>query len=335
MSKAVISNCIYLENPGSLYGKEIVKQLTYKFERKIGSSKITKIETVKNYQSLPRGILSIPQSRTDLIPEGYEIIDKRVLNPVPFPDPVYPLREAQQEIYNQVTDTCFINALVGWGKTFTALHIARKLGQKTLVVTHTTALRDQWCEEIEALFKTSPGIIGSGKFDIEDHFIVVGNIQSLVKYKNELAREFGTVILDEAHHCPASTFTGFIDSSSSRYKIALSGTMIRKDGKHVLFRDYFGTTVFQPPQTDTLTPVVKLLRSNKTLKPGATWTEKITELVEDDSYTRFIAATALAQIENGHSVLVVADRVDFLKRIAEYVGEACVLVTGETTLEER
>lgn len=335
MSKAIISNRIYLENPGTFYGKEIVRQLTYKFERKIGKSAVNKVETVRNYQSLPRGIISIPQSRQDLIPEGYEVVDKRALNPVPFPNPKYPLREAQQEIYNKVVDTCFINALVGWGKTFTALHIARKLGQKTLVVTHTTALRDQWCEEVVALFGIEPGIIGSGKFDIEDHFIVVGNIQSLVKYKNELAREFGTVILDEAHHCPATTFTDFIDSLSSRYRIALSGTMIRKDGKHKLFRDYFGDVVFQPPQSDTLTPIIKLLRANKVLKPGATWTEKITDLVEDDNYTRFIAATALAQMEHGHSVLVVADRVEFLRKIAEYVGDSCVLVTGETTLEER
>lgn len=335
MTKAIISNRIYLENPGSVYGKEIIRQLTYKFERKIGKSRVNKVETVKNYTTLVKNILSIPQCRTDLIPAGYEVVDKRALNPVPFPEPKYALREAQQQVYDSVSDTCFINALVGWGKTFTALHIAKKLGQKTLVITHTTALRDQWYEEAEALFGIAPGVIGSGKFDIQDHFIVIGNIQTLVKYKNELSREFGTVILDEAHHCPATTFTDFIDSLSSRYRIALSGTMQRKDGKHIMFRDYFGTSVYQPPQSDTMTPVVKILKSNLVLKPGATWTEKITDLVNNDGYTRFIAATALAQMEQGHSVLVVADRVEFLRKISEYVGEACVLVTGETSFEER
>ncbi len=335
MSKAVISNRIYLENPGALYTKTIIQQLTYKFERRIGNSAVNKVETVKNYSSLTKGILSIPQSRQDLIPEGYEIIDKRALNPVPFPEPKHQLREAQQAVFDKVTDTCFINALVGWGKTFTALHIAKKLGQKTLVITHTAALRDQWIEEVETLFGMTPGIIGGGKYDIEDHFIVVGNIQTLVKHKQTLSKEFGTIILDEAHHCPASTFTEFIDYMASRYKIALSGTMIRKDGKHKLFQDYFGKQVFQPPQSDTLTPVIKLVRPNIVLKPGVTWTEKISHLVEDDSYTRFIAAMALSQVEREHSVLVVADRVEFLRKIAEYVGETCVLVTGETSLEER
>jgi len=335
LAKAVISNRIYLDNPGPEHTKNIISALTYKFTKNIGKSHIVSTETVKNYRILVGGVLSLPQARTDLIPEGYEIIDKRVLNDIPFPTPKFPLRETQQVVFNNTDDTCFINALVGWGKTFTALHIARKFAQRTLIVTHTTALRDQWREEIELLYGVQSGVIGGGHYDIEDHYIVVGNIQSLIKYKNELSKEFGTIILDEAHHCPASTFTEFIDSSYARYRIALSGTMIRKDGKHKLFPDYFGNTVHQPPQSDTLTPVVKILKPGVTLKPNVTWVEKINDLVEKDSYVRFIAATALAQISHGHSVLVIADRVEFLKQIAEYVGETCVLVTGETNLEDR
>jgi superfamily II DNA or RNA helicase len=335
LAKAIISNRIYLDNPGAEYTKKIISALTYKFTKNIGKSHIVSTETVKNYKVLVNGVLSIPQARTDLIPSDYEIVDKRIHNDIPFPAPKFPLREAQQVVFDSTNDTCFINALVGWGKTFTALHIARKFAQRTLIVTHTTALRDQWREEIEILYGIQSGVIGGGRHDIDDHYIVVGNIQSLIKYKNQLSKEFGTIILDEAHHCPASTFTEFIDSNFARYRIALSGTMIRKDGKHKLFPDYFGTTVHQPPQSDTLTPRVKILKSGVTLKPNATWVEKINDLVEKDSYVRFIAATALAQISNGHSVLVIADRVEFLKQIAEYVGETCVLVTGETSLEDR
>lgn len=336
MTKAVISNRIYLDYPGQEQSKKIVSSLTYKFSKNIGSkSPIVSVETVKTYKQLPRGIISIPQMRADLIPENYEIIDKRVLNLVPFPKPIHSLREAQQPVFDQITDTCFINALVGWGKTIVALHLASKFSQKTLVITHTTALRDQWIEEVESLYNTKPGIIGSGQFDIDDHFIVVGNIQSLIKHTEVLSKEFGTVILDEAHHCPASTFTNFLDSMSARYRIGLSGTMIRKDGKHKLFKDYFGDNVIQPPQSDTLTPVVKLVKTNITLKKDATWVEKISELVQDQDYIELIAAAANIQMSKGHSVLIVADRVEFLKKIAETIGSTCILVTGETSLTER
>lgn len=208
------------------------------------------------------------------------------------------------------------------------MHIAHKFGQKTLVITHTTALRDQWADEVEVLFGTKPGIIGGGKVDHEDHFITIANVQTLVKHADSLAKEFGTIIVDEAHRTPATTFSQIVDTFQARYRLALSGTMIRKDGKHTMFRDYFGSHVVRPPQSNTLVPTVKLVNTGIILKPGAPWVERINALTQDDGYQRFIAATALTQMNKGHQVLIIADRVDFLKKVSEYVGDSCVLVTG-------
>ena len=328
MPKAVITNRIYLDNPGVEATKAIIKALTYKINKDTGSKKFATVETIKNYKQLPKGILSLPQGRVDLIPPDYEIIDKRTTISVPFPSPKFPLRESQQPVYDEINDTAFINALVGWGKTFTALHLAHKFGQKTLVITHTTALRDQWAEEVESLFGCKPGIIGSGRVDHEDHFITVANVQTLVKHADRLSKEFGTIILDEAHHCPATTFAQLVDSFHARYRIALSGTMIRKDGKHVVFKDYFGSHVVKPPQSNTLTPTVRLVKTGITLKPDATWVDKITDLVQNPNYQKLVAAIALTEMAEGHQVLVIADRVEFLKKVSEYIGDSCVLVTG-------
>lgn len=243
MPKAIISNKIYLDNPDVEESKHIIKTLTYKIHKDTGSKQFSTVETIRNYKLLPKGIISIPQGRLDLVPKHYEIVDKRTVVPAPFPEPKFPLRDTQLVVYEEVADTCFINALVGWGKTFTALHLARKFGQKTLVVTHTTALRDQWIEEVETLFDMPVGVIGGGKLDWEDYAITVANVQTLVKHSAKLAKEFGTVILDEAHHCPASTFSQLIDDFHARYRIALSGTMNRKDGKHIMFPDFFGSKV--------------------------------------------------------------------------------------------
>jgi superfamily II DNA or RNA helicase len=335
VAKAIISNRIYLDNPGIEETKQIIKTLTYKIHKDTGSKQFSTVETIKNYKILPKNILSLPQGRLDLIPSGYEIVDKRTQVSVPFADPKFALRDTQQVVYDEITDTCFINALVGWGKTFTALHVAKKLGQKTLVVTHTTALRDQWREEVQTLFGIPAGVIGGGTMDWEDHAITVANVQTLVKHSAKLSKEFGTIILDEAHHCPASTFSQLIDDFHARYRIALSGTMIRKDGKHVMFADFFGNKVYKPPQSHTLNPEVKLIQTGITLKPGATWVEKINALTEDEQYQAFIAGLAKIQVALGHQVLVIADRVGFLQKVKEYVGETCVLVTGETNFEQR
>lgn len=335
MPKAIISNKIYLDVTPEI-AKKLISALTYKIRRNIPGAKshFIQYDIVKNYKVLPKSVMSIPVGRLDLIPEGYEIVDKRIVCELPFPDPKFPLRGTQLDVFNEVDDTCFINAMVGWGKTFTALHIARKLGQKTLIVCHNTMLRDQWIEEVEKLFEMPVGVIGSGSFDI-DHSIVVGNIQTLTKLVPRICKEFGTVIVDEAHHCPASTFTAFIDGMYARYKIGLSGTMQRKDGKQVLFRDFFGSKLYQPPQENTLTPKVQIVRTGIALSPGETWVKKINNLLYDTDYQRFIAAAANLQIAKGHKVLIVADRVEFLQQVGELIGETCVCITGGTTYEER
>lgn len=336
MPKAVVSNRIYI-TPGEELAKEIRNQLTYRVEHKVpgrGGVTKTQVEIIRNYKTYANGILSIPQGRFDLIPENTEIVDKRITCDMPFPQPRHPLREGQQKVFDEVTDSCFINALVGWGKTFTALHIAKKLHQKTLVVTHTTMLRDQWIEEVEELFGFKPGVIGSGKYDI-DPTIVVGNIQTLTKKQLELSKEFGTIILDEAHHAPATTFSSFVDAMHARYRIGLSGTMTRKDGLHVLFPDYFGHKVFRPPQSHTIDPKVLLVRTGLALPAAEAWATRINKLLYDPDYQEYVAVVAKTQLAKGHKVLIVADRVEFLQRVKEIIGETCVLVTGETSLEER
>lgn len=337
MEKAIISNRIYFKPRSNAEFKELIEKLTYRIETKNTNKRgvFKNIEIIKNYRILPNGVISVPQGRSDLVPQEYELVDKRVINEVPFPTPLFSLREGQQVIYDEVNDSCFINALVGWGKTFTALHLAAKLGQKTLVVTHTTMLRDQWVDEVKALFNMTPGIIGSGKFDLEDHAIVVGNIQTITKHIGKISKEFGTVILDEAHHVPASTFASVIDGLYARYRIALSGTMQRTDGKHIIFKDYFGPRVYKPPQSHTMNPVVKIIPTGVHLPPGETWVKKINALLYDQDYQTFVANLAKVQISKGHSVLVVADRVEFLTNLKELIGETCILITGETGYEER
>ena len=335
-NKAVISNRIYFKGTPEQIA-EIKKKLTYRIETKVsgrGGKTQVAVEIIHNYKQLPRDVLSIPRGRTELIPTGYEIVDKRITCDVPFPLPKHALRDGQQKVFDEVDSDCFINALVGWGKTFTALHIARKLGQKTLVITHTTMLRDQWIKEVKELYGMEPGQISANVFDI-DHPIVIGNVQTVTKHALTIAKEFGCIIMDEAHHSPATTFTEIIDASHAKYRIALSGTMVRKDGRHILFPDYFGHKVFKPPQSHTLNPLVKIVKTGLQLTPGEQWAKKINNLLYDPDYQEYVATIAAAQISKGHSVLVIADRVEFLENVKEWLGESCVLVTGQTGFEER
>ena len=312
---------------------ELDKALTYRIE---SYRRDKPPQIIKNARKLSSGLVSIPVGRLDLIPQGYEIKDKRVELPVELPEFRYELRESQQEVYNKLQDNAVINAFVSWGKTFTALAIAKKLGQKTLIITHTVALRTQWEKEIQKVFGISPGVVGSGRHEI-DAPIVVGNIQTLYKIREKISKSFGTLIVDECHHIPANTFNRLVDSSYARYKIGLSGTVERKDGRHVMLPDYFGHTKFTPPKENYMEPSVDIIQTKIRFMDGAKipWANRINDLVSQEEYGKLICFLAAAYRKQGHKVLLLSDRVYFLKRVKETLGDYCELITGEVPLTER
>src|SRR5210317_140655 len=283
----------------SSYQAQLDKELTYSIppRRPIDPPII-----IKNMGIIRAGLVTVPAGRTDLIPEDYEIVDKRVDKPVEPYDFKFTLRESQQ---------------------------------KALIVTHTLALRSQWEKEVQKVFGVAAGVIGSGKFDMNSN-IVIGNVQTLYRNVDKIANEFGTIILDEMHHVSSPTFTRLIDASRARYKIGLTGTMQRKDGRHVIFRDYFSNTVFKPPKENYLTPRVDILKSGIRFHDGALdWASKINALAYDWEYQNTMAMLAASYAAKGHKVLLVSDRVDFLKACARLIGDDAICVTGAIPYEER
>lgn len=333
MKKALISNRIYLEpeNPDHLMLME--KALTYRIDPYRRDMPPT---VIKNIRKIRSNLYSIPIGRSDLIPDNYEKVDQRNIVPVDFPKFKFDLRASQEEVYDDIEDNAIINAFVSWGKTFTALAIAAKLGQKTLVITHTVALRTQWEKEVQKVFGISAGRIGSGQFDTESP-IVIGNVQTLYKNKEKIAKTFGTLIVDECHHIPANTFSRLIDSSYARYKIGLSGTVERKDGRHVLLPDYFGQTKYTPPKENFMMPSVDLIKTTIRFMDGARipWANRINDLVNQEDYGKLVGILAAAYRKKGHKILLVSDRVNFLNRLHRTLGDVSELVTGATDLDER
>lgn len=326
MTKAIITNRIFIETDLEVE-KEILKSLTYSIDAyrpELPPKIITTARVIRP------GLLSIPSGRVDLIPEYYDIVNKRVEVPVEFPQFRFELRESQQEIYTQINSDAFINAWTSFGKTFTALAIAGKLAQKTLVIVHTLALRDQWVEEVKKVYGFTPSIIGSGKVDFSAP-ITIGNIQSLTKIpKFILEKTFGTLIVDECHHIPSKTFSGLIDASHAKYKIGLSASNKRKDGLHLLFGDYFSKKTFTPPRENYITPDIHRVSVPIRVADGTqSWAEKVNDLCASEDYQKYVALIAASYAAKGHKVLVVAARTRLLERCHEITPDS-VCVVGPT-----
>lgn len=323
MAKAVISNRIYLEVDRQL-SEKIKAELTYKVPNYADPTRPT---IVQNFSTFRDGILSLPVGRTDLIPENYEIVDRRVLVSEKFPNFKFALRDSQQEVYDAVDDNVLINAKVSWGKTFTGAAIAGKLDQKTLVVVHTLPLMNQWAREIKKVYDFEPGLVGNGHENYSPP-IVIGNVASLYKRMDRLGKMFGTLIMDEVHHAPSPTFNKIVDRSYARYKIGLSGTLERKDGRHVVIPDYFSRNIIKPPIENRMEPEVHAVQTGLYFPFGGVWAHRVTELQNSVAYQDLISGLIQKYERAGHTILIVSDRTEFLKIISERNNTA--LVIGET-----
>ena len=330
--KAVIKNRIQIMGTPDVFNK-IEKELTYTLPPRMPQDPPMVLKTIRYIR---KGLISIPVGRLDLIPDDYEVFDKRISVEADFPEFKFDLRPSQKAVYDEVDDCAIINAWVSWGKTFTGLAIAAKLGQKTLVVTHTTTLRAQWEKEVKKVFGIDAGVIGGGKFNVEPP-IVIGNIQSLYRRVDDIKEVFGTVILDEMHHVSSPTFTRIVDEMPARFKVGLTGTLERKDGRHVVFRDYFGHNVFKPPKENYLIPKIDIYKTDIRFIDGSftPWAERINDLTHNEEYVHSVSMIAAKYAAEGHKVLVVSDRVHFLKRCANLVGDKAVSITGDMNFEER
>ena len=327
--KAVLSNRIYLTRTPEVE-EHLVSELTYELAPE-GPNNKTPIR-ICNFSGVSEHICSIPIGRQDLIPKDYTIIDKRINIEIDFPDfsKDITLRPSQQEIVDVVKDNYIINAVPGFGKSYTALGIAYKLKRKTLIIVNTLKLRDQWAKDIKKVFNIEAGIIGSGKFNI-DSPIVVANIQTLVKKILKVQNEFGLIICDETHRLPSKTFNEVLDKLRARYKIGLTATLGRKDKKHIIIPNFISRKIFIPKKENVIDPII-IVYSSEFVIPGnlmVPWATRINQLSYNKLYQKEVVNLVNAQAERGHKVLVLSDRVKFLEDCAAITPYA-VCVTAKT-----
>lgn len=326
-NKAVVSNRIYLNCE---LKSELRTVLNDNLVYKLSQMPVSPYPLViNNIIKVTDSIVSIPSGRLDLIPEDYEIVDKRAKTPASIPKPSFEPREDQQAAIDFIETSGLVNAKPGWGKTIAGLGIAHKFQQKTLIITTTTIIRDMWIKEVEKWFGIKCGVIGGGKLNF-DAPITVGNIQTVRKKATELANEFGLVIVDEVHRCPAKTFTDTIDAFRAEHKVGLSGTLLRKDGLHCVLPDYFSTNVFIGKDENRMSPAIHLWESASSISSNEfiPWANQINKLYSTHSYKTEILNLANLYMDAGHKILVLFDRTFILEELHKLTEDRTLLITG-------
>lgn len=306
----------------------------YTSAKKFSRYGVTSIPPYISYYYSECGFLHVPLGSDLSLLNNPRIVDKRVSRVCSTPEFALTLRPDQQaaaEEYltrNSGISMCgAIQLPTGKGKTILALYIAATLKQRTLVLVHKDDLVTGWKEDINLAFsgKCKPGLIKAASRTVGD-FVTIATVQTLSRMSKEkrdkFTDKFGFVILDEMHHCPATTFS-VVGEFNSRYKLGLTATPERKDGLAFVMNLYFGDFCYRYKVTESekdILPVEVIRRTMSELyvtpvckKKNGKWTIK--EYVDKRTYTLEDGERLITDIPySDRPKIVYSDFSDFVSR---------------------
>jgi superfamily II DNA or RNA helicase len=130
----------------------------------------------------------------------------------------------------------------GAGKTFVAELAIIAVQRSTLVIAPTIDLMSQWYDVLSTAFDCKIGLLGGGYHEIED--ITVSTYDSAYIHGDNYGNRFGLVVFDECHHLPSSTYLMSSESMIAPYRLGLTATLERSDGREHMLDDRVGPVVY-------------------------------------------------------------------------------------------
>lgn len=130
----------------------------------------------------------------------------------------------------------------GSGKTYIALKAIHLLNTATLIVVPTLDLLDQWRNLLSTYFNMKVGIYGGGEDTL--YPLTVSTYDSAYLRAAHLGNKFKLLVFDEVHHLPAPSYAQIAEMYLAPYRMGLTATYEREDGKHIELTRLVGGQVY-------------------------------------------------------------------------------------------
>ena len=256
------------------------------------------------------------------------------------------LRPYQKEAVDNILHKHFgvLVAGTGSGKTVIALDVIARRRQPTLVLVHSRELMYQWEERIGQFLGIQAGLIGDGKYDVQQ--LTVAIVNTARKRLDDLIPCFGHLIVDECHRVPATLFTEVVSGFDSCFMLGLSATAYRReDGLTRLIYLYMGERSHQV-DPKKLAESGAVLQAEYIQKPTGfkyvfrgNYQDLMNSLTRNAARNEQIAADICAEAgETEGTLLVVSDRVEHCQKLAELLagkGLQVSVLTGKQPSQVR
>ena len=131
----------------------------------------------------------------------------------------------------------------GSGKSYMGQMAIELTQRSTLIVVPTIDLLHQWYSLLSSAFKQElVGLIGGGYYEV--NLLTVTTYQSAVNTMDRLGSQWGLIVFDECHHLPGEMYSHAAEMAIAPYRLALTATLERQDGRHELLDRLIGPLVY-------------------------------------------------------------------------------------------
>lgn len=135
------------------------------------------------------------------------------------------------------------------GKTYLAQLAMQATPRFTLIVVPTLDLMHQWYAHLDAAFPDAElGLLGGGSHDRAP--ILISTYDSAAMNAENLGKRYAFIVFDECHHLPTDFNRVIAEYAIAPYRLGLTATPERSDGKHSDLHALIGPQVYRKSAAD-------------------------------------------------------------------------------------
>jgi superfamily II DNA or RNA helicase len=258
------------------------------------------------------------------------------------------LREEQRKCRDEALlllqshKSAILSCYTGFGKTVTAINMASKIKLKTFIVVPKKPLLGQWESEIKTFLPSATVMVIEPKNikpSSSPDFCII-NACNIHKIEPSFLKQYGFVIVDEAHLQMTEKLSENLLHLTPRYLLGITATPYREDDYNVLFDLFFGKKkvkytlnkkhIVYKVKTGFIPNEEKYLKVGPNYKSKIDWNKILDEQSKDEKRNKLIINIVRQFKERVFLILVKRiEHGQYLAHSLEQLGEKVTSLLGK------
>lgn len=187
-------------------------------------------------------VLALRQTEIEIIDNARQFQELDLISSLEM-EP-YPHQQEALDAWKQAGRMGVVVLPTAAGKTYLAQLAMQETRRSTLIMVPTLDLMHQWYAHLNAAFPDiEVGVLGGGSRDRTP--ILVATYDSAAIHAETLGNQYALLVFDECHHLPSDFNRVIAEYAIAPYRLGLTATPERSDGKHQDLQSLIGAEVYR------------------------------------------------------------------------------------------